>query len=216
MTPALRHAGAAVVVFARAPAPGRAKTRLIPALGAQGAAALAQRMLEHAVAVACDARVGPVEVCATPDSSHPAFAALRTRHAVALADQGNGDLGERMHRALVRALQGTSAALLVGTDLPGLDRDMVRCAARALTTCDAVFIPALDGGYGLVGLRAPAPGLFRDMPWSTAAVMQTTRERAGALGLRIAELPPLADVDEPADLARVPPSWLPRIGNPTQ
>jgi hypothetical protein len=200
---------ATVIVFARAPVPGHAKTRLIPALGAQGAAALARRMLEHAVSGACQAALGPVEVCVTPDASHPVFAALRARLRFDLAAQGEGDIGVRMDRALARALTRSHAALLIGTDLPAIDADILRAAARALNDHDAVFVPVLDGGYGLVGLRRPTPALFRAIPWSTSDVMATTRTRARALGLRIAELPPIADIDEAADLDHVPASWLP-------
>lgn len=207
--PSTRAGAVAVIVFARAPVPGLAKTRLIPALGAQGAAALAQRMLEHAVAVACDAGIGPVEVCATPDGSHPVFDALRSRHRVDVIEQGEGDLGARMNRALVRALTRAPAAILFGTDLPDLDVHAVRSAATALKDHDAVFVPALDGGYGLVGLRRPAPTLFRDIPWSTSEVMPTTRARARSIGLRVAELAPVADIDEPGDLDCVPIEWLP-------
>lgn len=202
------HTATTVIVFARAPIPGQAKTRLIPTLGPQGAAALARRMLEHAVAVACDAGLGTVEVCVTPDASHPVFDALRKRHRFSLALQGEGDIGARMHHALVRASMRSQTALLIGTDLPAIDAAMLRTAASALNDHDAVFVPALDGGYGLVGLRRPAPALFRDIPWSTSAVMGTTRARADALGLRVAELPPIADIDEVEDLDHLPAAWL--------
>lgn len=202
-----RHSWTTVIVFARAPVPGQAKTRLIPALGPLGAAALAQRMLEHAVSAACDAALGRVEVCVTPDASHPTFDALRGRHRFDFATQGAGDIGVRMDRALTRALARSRAAMLIGTDLPAIDADMLRTAASALLEHDAVFVPALDGGYGLVGLRRPAPGLFHEMQWSTSSVMSTTRARAKSLGLRVAELPPIPDIDEIGDLRHLPVSW---------
>ena len=89
---------------------------------------------------------------------------------------------------------------------------MLRSAALALDGHDAVFVPALDGGYALVGLSRPAPGLFAGMTWSTAQVMSETRERARAAGLRWAELPPVADIDVAADLVHLchlPGAWLP-------
>lgn len=200
-----------VIVFARAPVPGQAKTRLIPALGAQGAAALAQRMLERAVAVACAAALGPVELCVTPDASHPVFDVLRARHRIDLGLQGEGDIGIRMDRALTRALTRSPSALLIGTDLPAIDAGMLCRAARALNDHDAVVVPALDGGYGLVGLRNPAPALFHDIPWSTSEVMARTRVRATALGLRVAVLAPIADIDEVDDLDHLPDEWLPSV-----
>ncbi len=197
----------ALCVFAKAPRPGQAKTRLAPALGPQGAAALAERLLQHAVGQALQADVGPVQVCAAPDASHPVFARLSQTHGVALAEQGEGDLGERMHRALARALQRHDAALLLGSDLPALDAQVLRDAARALQTHDAVFVPALDGGYGLVGLRRADARLFAGIDWSTPQVMAQTRERLRGAGLRWAELAPLADIDTPADLAHLPAHW---------
>jgi glycosyltransferase A (GT-A) superfamily protein (DUF2064 family) len=112
-----------------------------------------------------------------------------------------------MVRAFARAFASSPRAMLVGTDAPALDAAMLRRAAAALASVDAVFVPALDGGYALVGLRRLAPELFAAMRWSTAQVMAQTRERAAAAGLTWAELPPVADIDEPADLAHLPEGW---------
>jgi rSAM/selenodomain-associated transferase 1 len=198
----------AVIVFAKAPVAGLAKTRLAPALGSAGAAALAARMLEHTVAQALAARIGPVEVCAAPDAAHPAFARLAARGRVTLANQGDGDLGQRMQRAFSRALAVHGRALLIGTDAPALDAAVLRAAARALDAHDAVFVPTFDGGYVLIGLRRADPPYFADLPWSTPEVMRVTRARLRAAGLRWAELQPLADIDEPADLVHLPPGWM--------
>lgn len=196
---------ARLIVFTKAPAAGQAKTRLIPALGTVGAAALAGRLLDHSVAAGVAAGFAAVELCVTPSTAHPAFQRLQARHRrLAVTLQGEGDLGARMDRALTRALQLSPAVLLIGTDAPALDADMLRSAADALAESDAVFVPAFDGGYALVGLRRPAPGLFVGIDWSTDRVMQQTRGRAAAAGLRIIELPAVSDIDEPADLARLP------------
>jgi glycosyltransferase A (GT-A) superfamily protein (DUF2064 family) len=98
--------------------------------------------------------------------------------------------------------------LLIGTDAPALDAAMLRAAAAALSDFDAVFVPAHDGGYALMGLCRPAPGLFEAMPWSTPQVMAQTRTRLVRYGLRHKELAPVHDVDEPADLAHLPAGWL--------
>ncbi len=199
----------ALIVFAKAPVPGQAKTRLIPALGAAGAAALAERLLAHAVAAAVSAGFEQVELCATPDTGHPVLQRLARQHGLQLTTQGEGDLGVRMQRALARALRRQRHALLIGSDVPGLDAARLRQAAQALRTHDAVFVPALDGGYALVGLRRNAPPqLFEAIHWSSAQVMAQTRERARDAGLRWAELPAVADIDEPADLCHLPPGWL--------
>jgi len=201
-------ADAALIIFAKAPVAGLAKTRLIPALGAAGAAALAERLLVQAVAAAVAARLGPVELCVSPDPGHPSFQQLARQHGLQLVSQGEGDLGQRMHRALQRALQRHAQVLLMGTDAPGLDAALLRQAAMALRTHDAVFVPALDGGYALVGLKRPQPALFEGMTWSTARVMQDTRDRACNAGLSWAETLPVADIDVPADLQHLPAGWM--------
>ena len=196
-------------MFAKAPVAGYAKTRLTPALGAAGAARLAERLLERAVQAACSAGIGPVQLCCAPDATHPSFERLATTEGgVSLVVQGDGDLGARMGRAMARALAVHDRALLIGTDACGLDAAYLRLAARALDDHDAVFGPALDGGYTLVGLRRGETRVFDGIAWSTPQVMQQTRERIAALGLAHAELAPLADVDEPADLRHLPRDWL--------
>jgi len=218
--PALRTP--AIAVMAKAPVPGLAKTRLAPALGSEGAAALALRLLQHAVAQAVAAGLGPVTLWAAPDVHHPVFARLQAQHGLWLAAQAEGDIGRRMAHVFGASYGQTvgravgpsfgparGPLLLMGTDLPGLTAAVLREAAAALADHDAVFVPALDGGYGLVGLHRPAPGLFDGVAWSTPQVMAQTRQRLAAAGLRHAELPPLADIDEPADLAHLPAGWLP-------
>ena len=201
----------ALVIFAKAPVAGFAKTRLIPALGAQGAAALAHKLLDHTVAHALAAGFDQVQLCVTPDANHPAFQRLasQSRGKLQLSVQGEGDLGQRMDRALTYALQRHTRAILIGTDAPDLDICTLQAAAQALIDHDAVFVPALDGGYAMVGLTRAQPDLFTDMRWSTAQVMNESRIRARRIGLRWKELEPVADVDDPSDLVHVPTGWLP-------
>jgi rSAM/selenodomain-associated transferase 1 len=198
----------AVIVFAKAPVAGQAKTRLIPALGAAGAAALAERMLGHTLAAAAAARPEAIELCVTHDAAHPTFLRLQQAHRVAMHEQGDGDLGARMARAFARVLRSHERAVLIGTDAPALDATLLRQASAALDGHDAVFVPALDGGYALVGLRSPQPTLFADISWSTSQVMAATRERLRAAGLRWTELPAVSDIDVPEDLVHLPPGWV--------
>jgi rSAM/selenodomain-associated transferase 1 len=198
----------AVIVFAKAPVAGLAKTRLAPALGADGAAALAGRMLHHTLAQATGAALGPVELCAAPDATHPTLRAAAAGHGASLTEQGSGDLGLRMHRAFARSLVRHGRALLIGTDAPTLDAAMLRSAAQALEHHDVVVVPALDGGYALIGQRRADQRWFSDMTWSHPRVMEETRERLRAAGARWAELAPVADIDEPADLVHLPSGWL--------
>lgn len=193
-----------ILVFAKAPQPGRVKTRLIPALGADGAARLAACMLDHALAQARAAGVGPVELCMSPEPDSPAWASILLPPDIATRAQGEGDLGRRMARAAQRCLDGGEAALLIGADCPGLDAERLRQAAARLQDHDAVLHPAEDGGYPLLGLNAFAPELFADMPWSTADVARLTLERMALRGWRVWMGETLRDIDEPQDLA-----WLP-------
>lgn len=190
-----------IAVLARAPVPGRAKTRLIPALGAHGAAALQERLTEHAVAAACAAGLGPVTLWAAPDPAHASFRELVTRFSIRLARQAEGDLGARMLAAFAKS---RGATLLIGSDCPALAADDLRRAATALRDHEVVLIPAEDGGYVLIGLRRPHAGLFADMAWGTDTVLAETRRRIARLGLSAHELDPLWDVDRPEDLARLP------------
>jgi hypothetical protein len=190
----------AIAVMARAPVAGQAKSRLIPALGAEGAAALQARLIERTVATAASARIGPVTLWATPDETHPLFGALRRQFGVALARQPDGDLGARMHAAVDAA---GCAALVIGTDCPALTADHLHLAAATLRNYDVVVIPADDGGYVLIGLRQPHAALFAGIEWGTARVMAETRRRLQSLTLSWRELPTLWDVDTPEDLERL-------------
>lgn len=202
-----------LIVLAKAPLPGYAKTRLVPALGEAGAAALAARLLAHTLAQARAADLGPVVLCCAPQAGHPAFVPFAASD-IECVDQGEGDLGQRMQRAFERRLGNGSHALLLGTDAPALDAALLRRAALALLETDAVFVPTFDGGYALVGLRRPAPALFGGMVWSTSGVMAETRRRLAGAGLRHTELPPVVDIDTPADLAHLPAGWLTHVSQP--
>jgi uncharacterized protein len=211
------------VVLAKAPMAGYAKTRLIPALGPEGAAKLANRLLNHAVSQATGAGADAVVLCAAPDRAHPAFQRLQQEQHVQLTEQGSGDLGARMHRAFQKAFVLHDRVLLMGMDAPALSSSVLHHAlqlldapqssedsntAHAHEVVDAVFVPALDGGYALVGLRRECLALFIDMPWSTPQVMAITRQRAEESGLRYTELPAVADIDEPQDLVHLPAGWM--------
>lgn len=197
--------GCPIIVMAKAPLAGLAKTRLIPALGAAGAAGLAARLLRRTAKAALSAGLGPVDLCCTPDPGDPSFGVVADLAGMSLSDQGEGDLGARMDRALNRWLTLRGRALLIGTDAPALDANVLRAAALALDGHDAVFVPAFDGGYVLVGLRRSAAPIFADMAWSSATVMMHTRQRLVRAGWRHLELAAVADIDEPADLRWLPP-----------
>lgn len=212
-----RAADCLVSLFAKAPVPGQVKTRLIPLLGAEEAARFHAQCVRRALATALEADVGPVEVC-TPDIDAPFFHEIGAERNVSLADQGGGDLGERMHRALARGLQWHAAMILIGADCPALESRDLRDAVQALRDApdavsehgtkhaspyDTVFAPAEDGGYVLIGARRSDPTLFANIRWSTDEVMSRTRANLGALGWRSKELRTLWDVDRPEDYLRL-------------
>ncbi|SDZ91808.1 TIGR04282 family arsenosugar biosynthesis glycosyltransferase [Microbulbifer marinus] len=196
-----------LIIFAKAPLAGFAKTRLIPALGADGAAALAERMLQRTLQQCVQAQLGRVELCVAPDSEHEYWQSLALPEAVVLAGQGGGDLGQRLWRAAKRAREAGESVLLLGTDCPQLSAERLCRAAATLRKSDAVIYPTRDGGYALFGLNRAEAGLFENIRWSTAVVAQQTRQRLDQLGIQCEWLETLADIDEPRDLELLPDSW---------
>jgi rSAM/selenodomain-associated transferase 1 len=205
MTASAAETGCRLIVFARAPTPGETKTRLIPALGKAGAAALHRRLVMHSLDAAASAGFGPVELWCAPDTSDSFFRECQRRLGVSLYPQGEGDLGARMQRAFESALARARRAILVGSDIPALTAHYLRDADQALVRGDEVVIgPAEDGGYALIGLLRCDPELFRGIPWGGPEVLAETRRRIAALSWRLSELPALWDVDRPEDLERLP------------
>ena len=181
-------------IFARLPVPGKVKTRLIPALGEEGAARLYARLLAQTVEVARESgldfelRVTGGEVAAF----HALFGSD-----VAVVNQGEGDLGAKMARV-------EAPALLIGSDCPSVTAPLLRAAAGALEDRRVVLGPANDGGYYLIGFSEPVPYLFDAMEWSTPSVLPETLRRLAERGMGPAVLPELADIDTAEDLAQWP------------
>lgn len=205
-------AGTAVIVFAKAPQPGAVKTRLIPALGADGAAALHVRLVKHALETARKASLRQVELHCAPDASDPFFQFCAGHYGVTVKAQAGGDLGARMLAALTQALREHACVLLIGSDCPALTARHLRQAERALRDgVDAVFVPCEDGGYALIGLKRVESRLFDGIAWGGEHVMAETRARLATLGWRSRELETLWDVDRPEDYQRLLESDL--LGN---
>lgn len=198
-----------IVVFAKAPLPGLAKTRLSPLLGAIGAADLAKRLLAHCITEALAADIGPVELCVSPTKQHSVWQDLPISSAIFWSEQGEGDLGERLAKATQRVTDKGEAVLLIGTDCPGLTAARLREAAAALNSHNACLLPVSDGGYALLGLQKHLPSLFEAMPWSRASVAELTQQRILAEGWTLKALESLHDIDEPQDLQWLPAGWLP-------
>lgn len=195
-----------VVIFTKAPRAGLAKSRLIPALGEEGAALLARRMLLKSVSEAMSAGIGCVEVSMTPFDDE-IWAELPLPREVDRSDQGEGDLGLRMARAAARVIDRGESVILTGTDCPGLDAAYLKRLAGELQDKDAVMAPTADGGYAAIGLRRFEPLVFQGINWSTDSVAYETLFRLVKLGWSVGVSRMLHDIDRPCDLKWLPADW---------
>lgn len=205
-----------VVVFGRLPVLGRVKSRLAASVGERRALEVHTLLLERTLAVVeaaapdrCefrfDAGAGPM-----PPEAEALPVTLAAR-GWRVGPQQGADLGARMAEALAAALAAGDTPVLVGCDCPVLEAGDLVAAFAALATADAVFAPAEDGGYALVGMSRPLPELFDAMPWGTSAVMAATRQRLAACHASAAMLRTVWDVDVEADLRR----WERQCGDST-
>jgi rSAM/selenodomain-associated transferase 1 len=185
---------ARIIIFAKYPSAGLVKTRLIPALGASGAAILAEWLLKQAVQQALATGI-KTELCVTPDAAHPCWENIDLPVELHWSNQCAGDLGQRMASAVKRAIQ-EGPVLLMGTDSPDLDARCIQAALGQLENHDAVIIPAFDGGYVLLGLKKYDPTLFEEIAWSTSSVFETTKNRLDQLGWSSDVFPARADIDD--------------------
>lgn len=193
-----------ILVFARAPIPGRCKTRLMPLLGARGAAKLQVVLTEHALKTACACAGARVQLWTSPSSGHAAFARWRRRFGLVLRRQSTGNLGRRMSRALDRVLsEGASSAVIIGSDCPALSaRDLDRAFELLEAQADVVLKPAEDGGFVLLASRRPLAQALRGVAWSSGRELAQTRRRLLGTGLSVVETQASWDVDRPRDLRR--------------
>ncbi|MET0646459.1 MAG: TIGR04282 family arsenosugar biosynthesis glycosyltransferase [Pyrinomonadaceae bacterium] len=202
----------AVIVMAKAPRAGEAKTRLAPPLTREEAARLAARLFADTVALALGVGATVVVAYAPADGRAALEEALcaasleEAARKVLWLEQRGRDLGERLAGVVERAAElRLGPLLLVGTDSPTLPPDFLAAALEELANggADVALGATSDGGYYAVGMREPAPGLFERVEWSTPRAYAQTARNAGRLRLRLLELPPWYDVDTPADLARL-------------
>lgn len=191
-----------VILFTRYPEPGRTKTRLIPALGKEGAADLQRRMTEYMYAqlrLLQQQRTVSLEV--RYDGGNQNYMKQWLASDIPLVPQGEGDLGARLQRCFTDGFAArTKRVIIVGADCPSLTAGIMEKSLDTLCQNDLVLGPAHDGGYYLIGLNRPVPSLFDDIPWGTDQVLTTTLALAKKMDLTISLLGPLADVDRPEDL----------------
>ena len=196
---------AILLVFAKAPRPGEVKTRLARSLGGGGspnheAAAALYRQMGRLVVDNVAEAPATVTVCYDPPGAEAEIRDWLGPAPQRYWQQGEGDLGDRMSRMFDRAFEAAGRVVVIGTDTPAVDAGTVVRALAALDTADVVLGPSRDGGYYLMALREPRPGLFAAVSWSTGSVLAETVGRAGRLGLGVTFLEVESDVDTAADL----------------
>lgn len=192
-----------LILFARFPVAGKVKTRLIPALGTEGAAALHRRLVLRTLRTAhalCQSQEVELEIRFTGDNARPMQHWLGDGWLC--RPQCNGDLGQRMAGAFADSFrEGSTATVIIGSDCPALTPETLAAAFGALKTNPVVFGPATDGGYYLIGLTRLVPELFQGVAWGTETVLAQSLQILERTGIRPAQLQPLDDLDRPEDLA---------------
>ena len=193
-----------LLVFSKYPVAGKAKTRLIPALGAKVAAQLHRRMAENSIDMARKWKLNnsrnrhiTIHYTGTNEKNFRSWLGPDLDY----QEQPQGDLGQRMSSAVATEFSnGVNHVIGIGTDVPTLSPDLLRQADKNLKDHDLTIGPAIDGGYYLIGMKRFIPELFVDIDWGTDKVYQQTLQVATRLGLKIATLPTLSDIDLPDDL----------------
>jgi rSAM/selenodomain-associated transferase 1 len=194
-----------LIIFTRYPEPGKTKTRLIPVLGAEGAAILQRQMTEQKLAEAKKLQsFYPILVEVYFAGGNELLMQEWLGSNLIYRQQSEGDIGCRMASAFEAAFAaGMERVVIIGIDSPDLNAELMAEAFQALQQHDLVLGPALDGGYYLIGLCRLIPELFTGIRWSTAEVLAKTLNIAQKLELTVAKLPPLSDIDRPEDLSRL-------------
>ena len=200
-----------LVIMAKQPLPGMAKTRIGATLGDDYAAALAEQLLHYTLAKAqklsdeMDFRIRPV-LCVAPEINRY-FESLATHFSTGLIAQTEGDLGARMQAATSYALSEASHVIIIGTDCPALSTRHIHQARKALDQVDVYLQPAQDGGYVLIALNRNMPCVFRNKPWSTPELLATTLAELSEAGISYSIGDYLNDIDEADDLVHLPLSF---------
>ncbi len=199
--PTPQPASAALIVFAKAPIEGYVKTRLCPPLTSDEAASLHGSLVLDVLERCQSLKACDQILAGTPTSDHPFFGAMKTRFKIPIWEQVGEDLGERMAQAFQTAFGSPyQSVIIIGTDIPGITVQLLSTAFKNLQEHDVVLGPTVDGGYYLIGLRAPKSELFENIPWSTDQVFSLTQKKAEAMNLSLKVLPTLRDLDTIEDL----------------
>ena len=192
-----------LILFGRAPVPGRVKTRLFPAVGKRKATEIYQRLFCQTLEVAQQSEFKRIELWVDGSTNHPFFRRVRKRYGYRFYPQLGQGLGRRMQYAINHALGRYRSVVLLGCDCSGLTADDLNQARQSLKAIDVVLGPAIDGGYYLIGLNKALPCLFTGMPWGSKAVLKETIKRVKFAGLQYQELARHRDIDNSSDVTRL-------------
>ncbi len=205
----MKYPDARLLVLSKAPDPGLVKTRLIPVIGAAGAAELYEDLLCSSLETAVNSDLCPVHLWCSPTMEHPFFQQCRQRYDVELHEQSQGDLGRRMSHALEFSSRYSQPLVLIGADCPALSvEDLDEAFTLLGQGTEVVLGPAEDGGYYLIGMRGLYPFVFDDVPWSTSTVLELTKNRLNNRRVQWQCLAPHRDLDTPDDYR----AWLESSG----
>jgi len=199
------YPNAKILVFSKAPEPGRVKTRLMPDYSAEQAASIHSNLVHHTLTTLSQAKLCPIELWCAPDCDSAFFKACKKDYPLELKQQQGNDLGERMHHAFQSALQIAEQVIIVGTDCPTLTKSDIETALGVLSQpIDAAIAPADDGGYVLIGLTRNSHQLFTGINWGKNTVMQETLDRINRLNYSFQRLNQHSDIDYAQDLLNLP------------
>lgn len=207
-----------ILVFCKAPEPGKVKTRLQSALSPEQCAELHAQLARHTLQTAVDSGLAEIELWCAGDIEHPFFKECVRNYGLGLRRQQGADLGARMAHALQATLRSSAFGIIIGTDCPDLDKIHLQSAAEFLAakntapgTARVVVGPATDGGYVLFGADHAVNGAFENIDWGGSRVLQQTRARLQSMRVVCRELEPLADIDQPEDLTYLPAELASRL-----
>lgn len=190
-----------LIIFSKAPVAGQVKTRLQPDIGPEACAELQERMIRKTLVTAIASSADRILLYTWPDTHHPLFQDLGKQHNISILSQSGDSLGERMSHALYQTLKTQGPVVLIGTDCPALTPTILdQCFDALEQGTDCVLVPAVDGGYVLIGMNRHHAEIFEDIDWGTEHVLEQTLERLKRSGPSYQCLPALNDIDTLSDL----------------
>ena len=192
-----------ILLFAKAPVEGYVNTRLIPDIGVQAATKLQYDLVHQRLLMLTKADLSAVHLMCAPDTRDEFFLQCKQQYPLTLIKQSAGDLGVRMFNAVKAGLQYYNYCIVIGSDAPALNEEIIKQAIDVLKTgTEVVFVPAEDGGYVLVGLQQSYDFLFQEINWGSAQVMQQSRNNLKKNNISFKELASCWDIDRLEDYQR--------------